>query len=146
MSLVQKLYSGLDNKESAFLVFLFISKAFDRVGHDGLLFKLEQLGVSGLLLNWFESYLVNKKQRVVLNDLCSEVSDVEAGVPQGFILCPLLFLVYINDLVTDLKCDPHLFADDTSLLHIFTNPSTSALKINRDLGRILRWGRLRRVK
>ena len=72
--------------------------------------------------------------------------DVEAGVPQGSILGPVLFLVYINDLVTDLECAPHLLADDTSLLDIFTNPLTSSLKINRDLERILRWGRLWRVK
>ena len=71
---------------------------------------------------------------------------VEAGVPQGSILGPLLFLVYVNDLVTDLECDPHLLADDTSFLDIFTNPLTSSLKINRDLKRIYKWGRLWRVK
>ena len=73
---------------------------------------------------------------------CSDVSYVEAGVPQSSILGPLLFPVYVNDLVTDVECDPHLFADDTSLLDIFTNPLTSSLKINRDLKRIYKWGRL----
>ena len=99
LSLVHKLYSGLDNKENVWLVFLDISKAFHRVWHEGLLFKLRQLGVSGLLLNWLESYLVNRNQMVVLDGLCSEVSDVEAGVSQGSTLGPLLFLVYVNDLV-----------------------------------------------
>ena len=146
LSIVHKLYSGLDNKENACLVFLDISKAFDRVWHEGLLFKLKQLGISGTLLKWLESYLALRKQRVILDGCCSDVSYVEAGVPQGSILGPLLFLVYVNDLVTDLECDPHLFADDTSLLDIFTNPLTSSLKINRDLERIYKWGRLWRVK
>ena len=145
LSIVHKLYSGLDNKENACLVFLDISKAFDRVWHGGLLFKLKQLGISGTLLKWLESYLALRKQRVILDGCCSDVSYVEAGVPQGSILGPLLFLVYVNDLVTDLECDPHLFADDTSLLDIFTNPLTSSLKINRDLERIYKWGRLWRV-
>ena len=70
-------------------------------------------------------------------------SDVRYGVPQGSILDPLLFLVYVNDLVTDLECDPHLFADDTS---IFTNPLTSSLTINRDIQRIYKWGTPVRVK
>ena len=146
LSIVHKLYSGLDNKENACLVFLDISKAFDRVWHEGLLFKLKQLGISGTLLKWLESYLALRKQRVILDGCCSDGSYVEAGVPQGSILGPLLFLVYVNDLVTELECDPHLFADDTSLLDIFTNPLTSSLKINRDLERIYKWGRLRRVK
>ena len=146
LSIVHKLYSGLDNKENACLVFLDISKAFDRVWHEGLLFKLKQLGISGTLIKWLESYLALRKQRVIFDGCCSDVSYVEAGVPQGSILGPLLFLVSINDLVTDLKCDPHLFADDTSLLDIFTNPLTSSLKINRDLERIYKWGRLWRVK
>ena len=146
LHLVQKIYNGLDNKQDACLVYLDISKAFDRVWHDGLLFKLRQNGISGSLLNWFESYLCHRTQRVTLNGACSELSNVEAGVPQGSILGPLLFLVYINDLVTDLECDPHLFADDTSLLDIFTDHVASASKINRDLERIYRWGRIWRVK
>ena len=146
LSIVHELYSGLYNKENACLVFLDISKAFDRVCHEGLLFKLKQLGISGTLLKWLESYLTLRKQRVILDGCRSDVSYVEAGVPQGSILGPLLFLVYVNDLVTDLECDPHLFADDTSLLDIFTNPLTSSLKINRDLERIYKWGRLWRVK
>ena len=109
LSIVHKLYSGLDNNENACLVFLDISKAFDRVWHEGLLFKLKQLGISGILIKWLESYLALRKQRVILDSCCSDVSYVEAGF-------------YVNDLVTELECDPHLFADDTSLLDILPTP------------------------
>ena len=79
------------------------SKAFDQVWHNGLIFKLKKNGISGNLLNLLSNFLRNKKQRVVLTGETFSWADVNAGVPQGSILCPLLFLIYINDLADGLS-------------------------------------------
>ena len=114
-------------------VYLDLSKAFDRVWHDGLIYKLKRCGVSGQLLSLVENFLKNRKQRTVLNGQCSGWGDISAGVPQGSILGPLFFLVYINDLTMDLKCNVKLFADDTSLFTIVQDPNTAASDMNHDL-------------
>ena len=99
-------------------VYLDISKAFDRVWHDGLIYKLKRCGVSGQLLLLIQSFLSGRKQRTVLNGQSSNWGDISAGVPQGSILGPLFFLVYINDLAIGLRCNVKLFADDTSLFTV----------------------------
>ena len=120
-------------------VYLDISKAFDRVWHDGLIYKLRQTGVSGQLLSLIQSFLTDRMQRTVLNGKTSQRGKISAGVPQGSILGPLFFLVYINDLTTDLKCNVKLFADDTSLFSVVHNPNESAADLNHDLDRIKLW-------
>ena len=127
------------------MVFLDISKAFDKVWHAGLLFKLRQLGISAKIVSWIESYLSNRFQRVVIHGQTSSWLPIEAGVPQGSILGPLLFLVYINDLVDDISCDVRLFADDTCLLEIVQNPTESAQHLNSNLLHIQNWGKMWRV-
>ncbi len=111
--LCHQIYQGLDNAKDICLVFLDVSKAFDKGYHPALLHKLERMGVSGNLLTWLGSYLSGRKQTVVINGVCSESKSINASVPQGSILGPLLFLAYINDLVDDLETTPYLFADDT---------------------------------
>ena len=107
-------------------MYLDLSKAFDRVWHDGLIYKLKRCGVSGQLLSLIQNFLKNRKQRTVLNGQASNWGDILAGVPQGSILGPLFFLVYINDLTENLKCNVKLFADDTSLFTIVQDSNTAA--------------------
>ena len=108
----------------------------DRVWHEGLIFKLQQNGISGNLLNIFEDFLKNRKQRVVLIGQTSNWENIYAGVPQGSILGTLLFLIYINDLAENLSSNPKLFADDTSLFSVVRDLKISANEINDDLKQI----------
>ena len=120
-------------------IFLDISKAFDKVWHKGLIYKLRQYGFSGNLLALLTDFLSNRKQRVVLNGQHSSWADIKAGVPQGSILGPLLFLVYINDLTENLHSNPKLFADDTSLFSIVADEALSNSYLNDDLKKINDW-------
>ena len=120
-------------------VFLDISKAFDKVWHQGLLFKLKSMGISGKLYSLIENYLSNRVQRVLLNGQTSNWEPILAGVPQGSILGPLLFLIYINDLPNNLKTNAKLFADDTSLFSVVLNKDESANDLTSDLCTISRW-------
>ena len=139
--LVNEIHEAFENPKTLDVraVFLDISKAFDKVWHDGLIFKLRQNGISGNLLRLIESYMSNRKQRVVLNGHCSEYYPIESGVPQGSVLGPLLFLVYINDLETNIKSKIKFFADDTMLFSIVNNPQNSANDLNDDLSTIQQW-------
>ena len=121
LSITHKIYTAFEaipTKETR-AVFLDLSKAFDRVWHEGLLYKLECCGISGNLLSLISNFLTNREQRVVLNGKNSEWRRISAGVPQGSVLGPLFFLVYINDIVENVNSDVKLFADDTSLFLSF---------------------------
>ena len=98
---------------------------------------MEAAGITGSLLTWFRSYLTNRKQRVVLPGVQSNWNYIRAGVPQGSILGPLLFLLFINDIVTDIGSNIRLFADDTSLYMIVDNPTATAELLNLDLKKII---------
>ena len=138
--LVNEIHQAFENPKSLEVraVFLVISKAFDKVWHDGLIFKLQQNGVSGSMLMFFQNYL-NNKQRVVLNGSHSSYSIIKSGVPQGSVLGPLLFLVYINDLERNIKSNIKFSADDTMLFSIVKDPALSANNLNYDLDIIQQW-------
>ena len=94
---------AVDQNKEIRVIFLDISKAFDKVWHKGLLFKLQQCGIGGSLLQWFSSYLTDRQQRVVINGHASDWGNITAGVPQGSVLGPLLFLIYINDITNNVQ-------------------------------------------
>lgn len=130
-----------DGKEVR-VVFLDISRAFDRVWHAGLLHKLRRCGIGGPLLNWLSNYLNDRKQRVCLNGKFSDWAAVLAGVPQGSILGPLLFLIFINDLTEVLRFSQiRLFADDTCVYISIDNRERARELINLDLQAIHNWSK-----
>ena len=104
-----------------------------------MIYKLQQNGISGELLNILVDFLNNRKQRVVLNGQTSNWIDVKAGVPQGSIMGPLLFLIYINDLPEGLITNAKLFADDTSLFSVVRDIAASTEELNNDLRNISKW-------
>ena len=95
---VDKLYDALGKKLISFGIFLDLSKAFDTIDHDILLSKLSHYGIRGSGLSWFKRYLHNRKQFTVFKDKNSNPLDIKCGVPQGSILGPLLFILYMNDI------------------------------------------------
>ena len=126
---------SLDSRKEVREVFCDISKAFDRVWHPGLIHKLREFCVSGNLLRWFENYSQNRCQRVVIPGAKSEWNYIRTDVPKRSILGPLLFLLYINDIVKDIGSNIRIFADDTSLFIIVENPEVAADTLNTDLAK-----------
>ena len=113
-----------------------ISKSFDKVWHKGLLFKLRRAGIRGKLLSWFSDYLSNRYQRVLIPGGISTLYHIQAGVPQGSILGPLLFLIFINDIVDDIKANINLLADDTSLSMKVSDPLAVGTMLQTDIHKI----------
>ena len=139
LSIIHDIYKSFDCGYEVRGVFLDISKGFDKVWYDGIIFKLKQNRISGKLHKLLHDSLVNRKQRVVLNGQVSSLSNVKAGVPQGSILGPLLFLIYINDLPKGLSSNAKLFADDTSLFSVIHDSCTTRNELNDDLIKISNW-------
>ena len=133
---------SIDCGKEVTVIFLYISKAFNKVWHVGLLYKLKMAGISGKLLSWFENYLYQRRQRVLINGQCSTWGTTSAGVPQGSVLWPMLFLLFINDIVQEVhNCHIRLFADDTCLFIEIDNRETDTVLLNSDLERINTWSK-----
>lgn len=121
-------------------VFFDLSKEFDTVDHNLLLHKLNSVGLTDDTLNWFQSYLTNRKQRTSVGDALSVAAPITVGVPQGSILEPLLFLIYVNDLPScQLASKIILYADDTVNYYSSTNLSELESKLNLDLTTVSNW-------
>ena len=140
ISITSDIYRNFERHDETRAVFLDISKAFDKVWHNGLIHKLKCNGISGNLLAFFENYIHNRYQRVTLNGTESDWRSISAGVPQGSVLGPLLFLVYINDLTENIKSQMRLFADDSFLFTPVKNVEVSHEQLVNDLETVSNWG------
>ena len=131
---------ALDRGEVVGSLFIDLSKAFDSIDHPLLLSKLEAYGVQDIELQWFTDYLEGRRQKVTLEGESSDWSDVTRGVPQGSILGPLLFIIFMNDLpdCTD-HCTVNLYADDTTIYVADRDPSVVGNKLNADLNKVAAW-------
>ena len=132
----------LKDKNQIDAILLDFSKAFDKVDHEGLILKLEHLGIRNSLLNWVRSFLIGRNQRVLVEGMASTPTNVLSGVPQGTVLGPLFFLVYINDISKGLSKGTkiRLFADDSLLYRTIRTPHDSAI-LQRDLDTLQVWER-----
>ena len=130
----------LNNKGQIDAILLDFSKAFDKVDHEGLLLKLSQLGIPNSLLSWSRSFLLDRTQSVVVEGFASECKPVLSGVPQGTVLGPLFFLIYINDISDDISPNTfiRLFADD-SLLYREIKTIEDAHILQKDLNTLQKW-------
>ena len=146
MEITERIKETVDSGKFGCGVFIDLKKAFDTVNHKILLSKLEHYGVRGVSLKWFESYLLNRKQFVSLNGEDSDLKTVTCGVPQGSVLGPLLFLIYINDLpnVSD-KLKFFLFADDTNIYYESVDLLELEKTVNKELQNLSLWLKVNRL-
>ena len=139
LTFLQKTYTSVDLNTQTDVVYLDFKKAFDRVAHNELLFKLHSTGIGGNVWSWLKSYLTQRHQCVSINGSVSTALPVVSGVPQGSILGPLLFLIFINDLPTSVSTSTLLlFADDTKCVHPVSVPS-DCLSLQYDINQLSSW-------
>ena len=139
LSITYKVFTSFDNGLEVRTVLLDISKTFDKVWHEGLIFKLKQNSISGELLCILSDFLSNRKHRVVLNSQNLSWSNAHAGGLQQSILDPLLFLIFLNGLLDNFTSNANFFADDTSLQSVVHDVNISAKELNDDLQTFNYW-------
>ena len=134
------LFTGINNNKSTIACFIDLAKAFDTVNHKILITKLEYLGITGNLNKLFQNYLSNRKQRTSIENRSSDFRNITCGVPQGSILGPMLFLIYVNDLSSYIeKCKYQLYADDTVIYCTSDDLNASTQYLQADLEKFTKW-------
>ena len=137
IELCDNLYTHLDQHEVVVGMYFDLQKAFDTVDHKILLEKLYNYGIRGIVHDWFRNYFSNRRQFVAINNTCSNLGNITCGVPQGSVLGPLLFLIYVNDIAqASPNSDIRLFADDTNVFvygKSLTETNLKAESVVRDL-------------
>ena len=146
IEITEKIKESIDKGKFGCGIFIDLRKAFDTVNHNILLTKLEHYGVRGVELNWFESYLNGRQQYVFLNGESSDLKSINCGVPQGSVLGPLLFLLYINDLPNISKIlDFFLFADDTNIYYQDDSLIKLEKIVNKEIRKLYLWLNVNRL-
>ena len=139
---MQKISEALNKSKQVCGIFFDISKAFDKVWHKGLIFKLIKMNIPSYILKYIVDFLSDRKFKVSIGDTLSENGDILCSVPQGSVLGPILFLVYINDIpLADSKHVSYssLFADDLSTLFIFNKPGRITATMKKYLENLVKW-------
>ena len=141
VALVEDLLHNMDNRCQIDLIFLDFAKAFDRVPHQRLLSKLSTYGIAGNILQWIRAWLTQRSQQVVLDGSCSASAPVKSGVPQGTVMGPIMFLIYINDIVDNISSPIRLFADDCLLYRVIQSETDTA-DLQSDLDTLAHWSHI----
>ena len=140
IQITEKIKTSIENGKFGCGIFIDLKKAFDTVNHQILIKKLEHYGIRGTSLQWFKSYLSNRQQFVSFNGYNSDKRQISCGVPQGSVLGPLLFLIYINDLPNISKVlNFYLFADDTNIYYESTDLINMERVMNEELKKLYQW-------
>jgi hypothetical protein len=145
LNLTNSAFSALNSKKHMLIIFCDLKKAFDTCNIDILLKKLKKIGIQGVELKWFESYLTDRWQYVSINNCDSELLRILIGVPQGSILGPLLFLLYINDMPDCCDMDFNLFADDTALSLEDDDLDNLLSRANREFNKVCTYFRIHKL-
>ena len=135
----------MDNHYQIDLILLDFTKAFDKVPHRHLLTKLSYYGISGNVHKWIETWLTQRTQQVVVDGEFSCLASVRSGVPQGTVLGPLMFLIYVNDIADDVSSSLRLFADDCLLYRVIKS-DLDAVHLQCDLNHLSQWAQTWQMK
>ena len=147
LHMINDITEGHDNKLFCMGIFIDLSKDFDTVDHKLLIRKLNYYGIRGTALQWFIDYLPNREQYGSINKINFKLAPITYGVPQGSILGPLLFFLFINDIVNTSNITEFiLFADDTNLFFRDSNLNNLILKINKEIKNISNWFKLNKLQ